>query len=122
MSVLSGCRVLVAEDEYFLASDTARTLRQAGATIVGPVGRLEQVEDLVERGGFDVALLDIQLDHDLVYAAADRVRAKGVPLVFLTGYDKDAIPSRFHDTIFCQKPCPDEALIKLVKSVCPERP
>ena len=33
---LGGRRVLVVEDEYYIASDTARALQGAGALILGP--------------------------------------------------------------------------------------
>ena len=36
MDELSGRRVLILEDEYFVADDMTRTLTRAGAEIVGP--------------------------------------------------------------------------------------
>ncbi|WP_244490516.1 hypothetical protein [Rhizobium sp. Root708] len=33
---LSGQRVLVVEDDYYLATDTARALKGAGAEVLGP--------------------------------------------------------------------------------------
>ena len=38
---LSGRRVLVVEDEYYLADDIGRALRSAGADVAGPVGEVE---------------------------------------------------------------------------------
>src|SRR5579872_6057482 len=37
---LHGCRVLIAEDEYFLANDLERALRERGAHVVGPCAEL----------------------------------------------------------------------------------
>lgn len=116
---LAGCRVLIAEDEYVLAADTARLLRQAGATIVGPIGTLEEAREREAEDGFDAAVLDIRLDRDLIYPVADLIQAAGIPMTFLTGYDEVAVPDRFAGIALCQKPCPDEALIDLVRKMCP---
>ena len=34
---LQGCRVLVVEDEYFIADDVRDWLKKAGASVVGPL-------------------------------------------------------------------------------------
>ena len=118
VGVLEGCRILVAEDEYLIASDAARLLKRAGATIIGPIARLSQVEEQIKEDGFDAAILDIRLEQELVYRAADTIRRSGLPVAFLTGYDDAAIPKRFADVPVCQKPCPDETLIGVVQQIC----
>lgn len=116
--VLAGCRILVAEDEYFIASETVRLLSDAGATIVGPVGTVEQVQTQVAKDGFDVAILDVRLDQDLIFSAADAIRQAGVPIAFMTGYDETVLPARFAGVPLCQKPCPDETLFDVVRELC----
>jgi hypothetical protein len=44
---LSGMRVLIVEDEYFLADDLARAIKKAGGQVVGPAA--EQGEAQVRR-------------------------------------------------------------------------
>jgi DNA-binding NtrC family response regulator len=58
---LTGCRVLVLEDEYFLAKDLERELTARGAIVVGPFAEISRAKDQVANGGFDVALIDIDL-------------------------------------------------------------
>lgn len=41
-SPLAAKRILVVEDEYFIARDLERALRAADAIVVGPVATLEQ--------------------------------------------------------------------------------
>ena len=118
---LTGLRILVAEDEYFIASDTARQLEEAGAMIVGPFATLQQVEDQVERDGFDVALLDIRLDQDLVFPAADMLQQTGVPVAFLTGYDEAFLPPRFEGVPLCRKPCGERSLIAMIGELVDQR-
>jgi len=44
----SSCRVLIVEDEYFLAADLEDALRSEGAEIVGPICELSQALAQVE--------------------------------------------------------------------------
>src|SRR5262249_23741420 len=63
---LSGRRVLVIEDEYFLADDIARALKDLGARVVGPVGELEEAASLVDADiAIDAAVVDINLRSDM---------------------------------------------------------
>ena len=67
----SGHRVLVAEDEYFLAGEIEYALVRAGADVIGPPGNVEHALRQVEANGFDLAVLDINLGRDLAYPIAD---------------------------------------------------
>jgi hypothetical protein len=39
-STLKGRRVLIVEDDYFMADELRAEFQQAGAEVVGPVGRV----------------------------------------------------------------------------------
>ena len=99
-----GWRVLIVEDEYFLADDLARGFAQEGISIVGPVPSLDQAMALVEQEKINLAVLDIALDGSKVYDVADVLIAQDVPVLFVTGYDRDGIPDRYADVPVCQKP------------------
>jgi CheY-like chemotaxis protein len=102
---LSGRRVLVIEDEYFLADDIARALRELGARIVGPVGELEEAMSLVDGDvSIDGAVVDINLRSDMVFPLARTLRARKVPFVFTTGYDRKSIEPEFGDVRLWEKP------------------
>jgi CheY-like chemotaxis protein len=102
---LSGRRVLVIEDEYFLADDIARALRELGARIVGPVGELEEAMSLVDGDvSIDGAVVDINLRSDMVFPLARTLRARKVPFVFTTGYDRKSIEAEFGDVRLWEKP------------------
>ena len=45
-TVLAGRRILVVEDEYFIAQDLQMLLQEIGAEPVGPVPTLQQALDL----------------------------------------------------------------------------
>lgn len=86
-------RVLVVEDDAFLALDIADLLQEAGYAVVGPVDRLGSALDLAESADFDAAVLDVDLAGVKVWPAADVLAARRIPFVLLTGYDGgDAAP------------------------------
>lgn len=92
---LVGKRILVVEDEYFIASDLKRALAGAGAEVVGPVGALGPAEDLVERDGIVAAVLDVNLEGEHTYSLMDTLIADQVPVLLVTGYDEWALPEKY---------------------------
>lgn len=96
--------MLIVEDEYLLANDLAKGFADAGIDILGPVPTLGKALALAEHKQLSGAVLDINLDGDKVYEVADALVGRGVPVVFVTGYDKSDIPARFGGVPFCQKP------------------
>ena len=73
--------------------------------MVGPAATLQEAMDLMNRTErLDGAVLDINLLGEMAYTLADALRARGVPVVFATGYDRGAIPKRYADIPLCEKP------------------
>jgi DNA-binding NtrC family response regulator len=102
---LSGCTILVVEDEYLLADDLCSELADRDATVVGPAATVEQgVALLEESGDLNGAILDVNLRGEPVFPLADALMARNVPFVFTTGYDASAIPERFDHVSRCEKP------------------
>lgn len=102
---LRGCRILVVEDEFLIADELATELADAGAVVLGPAGSIDRALALIEaEGRIDGAILDVNLGGEPVFPAAERLRARGVPFLFTTGYDGSAIPERFRDVVRCEKP------------------
>ena len=102
---LRACRILVVEDEYMLADELAQELTDAGAEVLGPVPTIERALAVLEgEVAPDGAILDVNLSGVPVFPLADTLIERGVPLVFTTGYDPDALPDRFVDVPKCGKP------------------
>ena len=91
MDPTESLRVLIVEDESLLAMMVEDVLTDAGWTIAASVASIPEALDAVQRGGFDVALLDVNLAGQEVFPVADAVLARGVPLVFATGYGSNGI-------------------------------
>nr|WP_249146052.1 response regulator [Bradyrhizobium diazoefficiens] len=113
LAALSGRRILVVEDEYFLADDISRALRSHGAEVTGPVGELDDVLPILNAGGvLNGAVLDVNLRSEMVFPIAHELRARQVPFVFTTGYDKASIAPEFHDVMLWEKPIDIAAMIR----------
>jgi CheY-like chemotaxis protein len=95
MTSLAGLRLLVVEDDFFIADDLARDLRASGAEVVGPVSNVDSALKLLgATAQLDGAVLDINLQGELAFAVADQLLERKVAFVFATGYDADPIPHR----------------------------
>jgi DNA-binding NtrC family response regulator len=103
-SALSGARILIVEDEYFLAEDLAAALKLAGAEVIGPVGSLLQAEAPLAAGGLDGAVLDMNLRGEPALALAERLQAADVPFIIVSGYGLEALPSSLADVPRLEKP------------------
>lgn len=104
-STLRGLRILVVEDEYLLAMDLERELRDAGAEVVGPAASVAAALRLIDGDHvLDGALLDVNLGGEPIFPVADALLGRGVPVVLTTGYDARAIPVRYADVPRCEKP------------------
>lgn len=107
---LKGRRVLVVEDEYFIANDIANTLQALGAQVVGPVADQDSALRLIGEGRVDFAVLDIKLGGEMAFAAARRAIADGIPFIFATGYEPGALPMDLQSIPFWTKPFDVDAL------------
>lgn len=107
-----ACRVLIVEDEYFLAADLEESLRSEGAEIVGPIYEFSQALAKVEEDGFDAAVIDINLRGQSAYPIADKLIEQRIPFVFATGYGQEALPSRFWEVKRFEKPYDVPAISK----------
>jgi CheY-like chemotaxis protein len=112
MNNLKGQRILVVEDEYFLADDLVQALAKVGALVVGPAATAPTALALLGSAAPDIAILDINLKDDISFAVADAMAEQNLPFVFATGYDESTIPERHAGRPRWQKPFDAEELLK----------
>lgn len=97
-------RVLVVEDEYLVALDVEDMLGALGYEVAGIAGDLDQATTAAEGDGFDVAILDVNLNGTMSIPVADILRRRGIPFIFATGYGGSG-PHELHaEAPMLQKP------------------
>lgn len=101
---LKGLRVIVIEDEGPIAMMIEDMMQELGCVVVGSAASVAQAQGLVERGGFDFALLDMNLRGARVEAVADALSAGGVPFVFASGYGQACVPANLQGRPVLAKP------------------
>lgn len=115
---LTGKTVLVVEDDYYIASDTAAALRNAGAKVIGPCPSVDAALDRLESETPTHAVLDLNLGGGGPrFEIAYLLKARAVPYVFLTGYDAAAVPADLVDVVRLQKPIPMRNIVEAVAAL-----
>ena len=127
-SAASAVRVLLAEDETLVALLLEEDLRSAGYTVIGPFMNLTKAILASRREQFDLAVLDVNLNGEMIYPLADELQARGVPFALLSGYGPTSLPERFRTLPRISKPYDPEVLLKEIRRIaakttgCAERP
>lgn len=115
---LEGLNVLVVEDDYYIAIELCSALRAAGADVVGPARDLQAGLAAIRRGQIDCGVLDINLRGHMAFELAVELRARGIPVVFATGYDASVIPTELADLVRLEKPVDLDALCRALGMSC----
>ena len=122
-SPFSGRRVLVVEDEVIVAWLLEDMLAELGCRVVGPAASVKKALAMIESDAIDVAVLDVNLNGEMSYPIADALAARGVPFVFVTGYDKDRMLDGYRTFPVLQKPFHRAELTDtLTKLLAPKEP
>lgn len=115
-------RVLVVEDSAMIAMDLESFLMSAGYEVVGPASSVSEALRLVDGDPLDAALLDVDLEGELVTPVAARLSEMGVPFAFLTGFDGASVEvQEFQDVIVVEKPFGDRVILTTLASLLANR-
>lgn len=112
--LLSGLKILVIEDDYLAAVVVARALLGAGAELIGPYSDATACFEL-RRREVSFAVIDLNLGHGTEFHCAQELQRRGVPFMFVSGYDRSAIPAEFDAVPLLQKPVRDAAIVRGVR-------
>jgi CheY-like chemotaxis protein len=78
--------------------------------VVGPASRIEEALELARDAAFDVAVLDVNLAGVQTYPVAAKVKARGIPFIFATGYGAAEFPNDLAGTPTLEKPFRQDGL------------
>ena len=102
--------VLLVEDEALIRMMVADMLTDLGHTVADEAGDLASALERANRGGFDLAILDVRLKDQSIEPVAEVLASRNIPFAFASGYGADGVPERFQGRPRLQKPCPIEQL------------
>jgi len=114
--------VLIVEDDALLASAIGLCVEQAGYTVAGTANSVEAALTTLGRSPVDAALLDINLQGELVFPVANALAERGVPFVFVTAHGVMDIPETHRHRPLVSKPYLAAALHAALASVLAEPP
>ncbi|HEX4027733.1 MAG TPA: response regulator [Rhizomicrobium sp.] len=104
MTALEGLRVLVVEDEAPIAMLIEDMVQDMGCVVAGFAATVPEALKQVKNGGFDFALLDMNLGGAKVDAVADALAAAGTAFAFASGYGRGGLAGHLQDRPVVQKP------------------
>ena len=115
---LAGQRILLAEDEALIALELERMLEDLGCDVVGTVASVEGVPETAERGGFDGALLDVNLRGRQIFEILPKLQMLGLRLIITSGYDDATLfPAAFRAMPRIAKPFDQRELLRICEKV-----
>jgi DNA-binding response OmpR family regulator len=103
-AVLHQIRVLIVEDEPFIAFDILDAVEKAGGQPVGPAATVRQALAIIEANGIRAAILDVNLPDGDIGPVLDALHP-GVKVVVHTGVGLPAeIKAKYPDVPVYTKP------------------
>jgi len=96
--------VLVIEDEPLIAMMIEDFIDLLGHDLAGTCDSVADALVQVEQGGFDVAILDVNLRDGACWPVADALKAKNIPFVVASGGHVEPPPSTHADVHQLAKP------------------
>jgi DNA-binding response OmpR family regulator len=96
--------ILVVEDEPLIAMMLEDFLESLGHSVTATCESVSDAMVEANKGGFDLAILDVNLKGESVWPVAERLRAKQIPFVLATGGHVDPPPPEFAHVPVIEKP------------------
>ncbi len=114
---LEGLHVLIVEDEPLLAVEMVENLQALGAVSLGPIMTVTKALTFIETAHrIDAVLLNFMLRGEESFPVADELRARCIPFVFVTGFDRE-VRKRFPNVPVHPKPADMAAIVLTLAAV-----
>lgn len=112
-------KVLVVEDEFFIAMDLRKMLREGGYDVVGPVASVKEALAMLQNSHPDACVLDIGLRDERSTAVAVALRERQVPFLLSTAYKLDQLARSdvFEGVTNIGKPADKDELLSTLASL-----
>src|SRR5690348_14993745 len=102
---MSKASVILVEDEALIRLMLVDMIEELGHRVIAVAGDVSDGRALAQEEEYDLAILDINLQGLNVQPVAEAVVARGLPLLFVTGYGPAGVPQTFQESPVLTKPC-----------------
>lgn len=113
-------KVLIVEDCFIQAQTLKVSLEEAGYS-VRCCGAEPQALGELDRTQPDLALVDINLGEGPSFLVADALERRGVPFLFVTGYEPQSLPSRWRRAEYICKPATGPQILEAARNLLQRR-
>jgi CheY-like chemotaxis protein len=107
--------VFLVEDEALIRMMTTQMVEELGHRVV-EAGSIGEALPLAETAEFDLAILDLNLAGESIAPVAITIERRGLPFLFITGYEPAALPEPFSGRSVLRKPFPIALLKQAIKN------
>ncbi|WP_073973505.1 response regulator [Erythrobacter donghaensis] len=113
-----AAKILIVEDEYFIAQEVAEALEGAGMTVLGPCSKVAAALDILAAAEVcEAAVLDASLRGVSSLPVCEALTARGIPFVVVTGFSAGQLPEPMAAAPVLAKPLDPEQLVKVLRQV-----
>jgi len=108
-------RILVVEDEFFIAQEIAEALEAAGFAVLGPCATVKKaLAELDQCPDCAAAVLDASLRQVSSLPVAEALAERGIPFAVVTGFSVEQLPPGMASAPVLTKPLRSADLLKLL--------
>jgi len=114
-SDLKGVRVLVVEDTWHVAKALKSWLERLEMLVIGPTSTTAEARRLIAANNPRLALVDMNLKHEMAGDLIDERHAQGTPVIIVSGYAVPAVAKE--KVVAClQKPFSGDELVTAMRA------
>ncbi|HZH11280.1 MAG TPA: response regulator [Microvirga sp.] len=103
-------RILILEDDPFIASDLQTILEDRGHEVVGVFTSVADTYAHIE-DGFDYALLDVDVIGGKSFGVATALAEREIPFAFVSASQPSDLPHSLREVAFIPKPFEERAIL-----------
>ena len=107
---LVGRSILIVEDEPLVALDLLKALTGCGAKVLAAT-TLNKALAYANAADLSAATIDLKLHNARSYPVCRRLKERGIPFLFYTGYAEEAL-KEYADVPWLVKPTPTERVVE----------
>jgi DNA-binding response OmpR family regulator len=118
---LTGLHVLLVEDSPDIGELVKTFLEAEGATVAGAAATTAEAQKLMAERRPHVALVDFHLRDGHSYDLIAQLRARGVPVIMISGSIEFSPPVSLEGVVMLEKPFTEAQLMECLRSLMANR-